>query len=100
MVQHNKLKFINRLKTVLGFIVNIKSGPHLQLTLRYQTKDITRNIPLVNIDVVWNEVTEETNQYLMLSKSIRESLSPFLGNNAFNKARLFTRGKIYKFFFC
>lgn len=85
--------FILRLKSVIGFIVQVKKGTHLQLTLRYQTKDITKNIPLVGVENVWaSGGNDESEESLILSKSIRDSVSPFINNHAFSRARLFLRG--------
>lgn len=78
---------------MIGFIVQIKKGMHLQLTLRYQTKDVTKNIPLVGVETVWaSGGNDESKENLILSKSIRDSISPFISNQAFSKVRLFSRG--------
>jgi len=64
--------------------------------LRYPTSDITKNIPLKDIENIWemieyNENIKDNKKYLILSKYIRDSLTLFIGTHGFTKVRLFTR---------
>jgi hypothetical protein len=94
--------------TVYGRLVALKSGPHLQLLLKYQHRDVTKNVPLgPALASVWGTGTAEaarSNNWedektklqggnLAADNEVVSVLQSLIRPSAFRRARLFTTAK-------
>lgn len=94
--------------TVYGRLVALKAGPHLQLLLKYQHRDVTKNVPLGPAlaaawdtrptSVVCSGDIKDTNPQVQRDWSVANSemipvLQSLIGPSTFRRARLFTTTK-------
>ena len=89
---------LHRLVNVYGRVValkNIKSKKHegfLQLLLRYEHRDVTKNLPLRS-GHLWTEEHEEAStvgDFSTVDAALEAALSPLLDSDRFRRARLFS----------
>ena len=86
---------VDRLTNVYGRVVILKAGPHLQLLLRYQHRDVTRNIPLEgSLASPWKEsVATEIIGVGRDTTALQEAVKSIVSSASFRRARLFTTSK-------
>lgn len=107
---HNEalLAIFGRLVTVYGRLVALKAGPHFQLLLKYQHRDVTKNVPLgpalaaawdssaksaVRSDDRNGNTSRSQRDNSVANSEVMPVLQSLIGPSTFRRARLFTTTK-------